>query len=244
MIENEITKSYFETQRERLVEIRDNLGQKTYGVEWGLRMVLQRLCFVVPSAYIKKCSDGKLLLRRRKDIEIYAFFKLLIVSVVVFSGLAALWIGLIILFIAGFDTFHALLCRIFLNKEWREEVSPKRNLIMAFVNYVEIAVCFAGAYLFCDQYQNPAKGYAFIIHNQIDVGTHHLTSTQAVYYSFVTGATVGYGDISAASAPAQFLVCLQVMVSLFFVVVIITNMMANFSKAGLANQQSDNCPSK
>jgi len=241
MIEDEPAKPYFETQRKRLQQIRNNEGYKTYGVEWGLRMTLQRLAFIVPSAYIKSGSDNKTLLRRRKDIEIYAFFKLLIVLMVVFSGLAVYWAGLIILFISAFDTFHALLCRIFLNKEWREEVSPKRNLIMVFVNYVEIAICFAGAYLFCDNHRNPANGFAFIINDKIDVGTHHLTSAQAIYYSFVTGSTVGYGDISAASTFAQVLVCLQIMVSLFLVVVIITNMMSNFSKTGLANQPKGDC---
>jgi hypothetical protein len=238
MIETEKTKTYYETQVERLAEIRDNTGHKTFGIEWALRMALQRLAFLVPSCWVKSITNEKLLLQRRKHIEVFAFFKVVLVFALVYFDLTRTWVGLFLISIAAFDTMHALLCRIFLDKEWRKEVSYKRNLIMAFVNYVEIVFFFAGAYSFCDYHHDPAKGAAFSISKSIDVGNHHLTPAQDIYYSFVTATTVDYGDISAASAWAQAIVCFQVMASLFFVVVIISNMIANFSKTGLANEST------
>jgi uncharacterized membrane protein YtjA (UPF0391 family) len=236
MIEETEASNYYETQRKRLAGIRDNTGHKTFGLEWALRMALQRLAFIVPSAWVKCITNDDLLLKRRKHIEIFALFKILLVFVLVYFNLTPTWTGLAVISLFAFDTLHALLCRIFLDTEWREQVSYKRNLLLAFVNYVEIVLFFAGVYSFCDYHQNPAKGAAFVINPLIDVGMHHLTPAQDIYYSFVTATTVGYGDISAASAWAQATVCFQLMISLFFVVVIITNMMANFSKPGLANQ--------
>ncbi|MGN6177538.1 MAG: potassium channel family protein [Mucilaginibacter sp.] len=239
MVEDKIATKYYKTQRERLAKIRDNTGHRTFGIEWALRMALQLLAFVVPSGWVKCYTDGDLLLRRRKHIEIFAFFKVVYVFAVVYFDIARTWLNLIIISLFALDTLHALLCRIFLDKEWREQVSYKRNLIMAFVNYVELIFFFAGVYSFCDYHQDPTKSAAFVINTMIDVGNHHLTPAQDIYYSFVTATTVGYGDISAASTWAQAIVCFQVMISLFFVVVIITNMMANFSKLGLANKQDN-----
>ena len=236
MLENNIAKPYYATQCKRLKEIRKNEKYKAFGIEWTVRVILQFAAIFVPSGLVKCLSNGQPLLTRRKHIEMFAFAKVLLAYGLVRLGLANSFWVLLIIIILCLDTLHALLSRIFLDFEWREVVSYKRNMIMVFVNYIEVVLCFAAIYQYCDNNQDLHQGAAFVINNQISVGTSHLTPVQVIYFSFITAATIGYGDISPSAGLVQNMVTLQVIVSLFFIVVIVGNVMANLGNDGFLNR--------
>ena len=51
---------------------------------------------------------------------------------------------------------------------------------------------------------------------------HHLSDLQTIYFSFVTSATIGYGDIAPKDPLVMKIVVAQIMLSLFFLVIVIT----------------------
>ncbi|WP_234997765.1 potassium channel family protein [Mucilaginibacter sp. OK098] len=62
----------------------------------------------------------------------------------------------------------------------------------------------------------------------------NLTSSQAIYFSFVTAATIGYGDISPKDESIQHVIILQIMLSLSFIVMFIANVSGKLGMGALA----------
>jgi len=76
--------------------------------------------------------------------------------------------------------------------------SKPRAVVFLFLHYTEVIVLFALLYLFM---QSHAPIGADAAHSQglfvkSSDGGHALTAPQAVFFSFITGATIGYGDIA------------------------------------------------
>ena len=63
--------------------------------------------------------------------------------------------------------------------------------------------------------------YMFISNSENMVS--HITNLQSIYFSFITSATIGYGDIVPRNDILIRVVIFQVIISLFLVVVIISN---------------------
>jgi uncharacterized membrane protein YtjA (UPF0391 family) len=235
-METELAKDYYPTQCENLKKIKGNIEYQAFGIEWLIRYGLQLFAFIAPAGIVKWRTDGKPLILRRKDIEWFVFFKVVFIFLMVhFSFTKSLWVLLPICYLS-LDTLHALLCRIFLDDLWRKETSPKRNLLLAFVNYLEIILCFAAIYHSAEQRRSHCESSLFVISDSIKVTQcPELTPHLAVYFSFVTAATVGYGDISPKTAGLQRIVCVQIFLSLFLIAVIVANLMSNIRETGLNN---------
>lgn len=75
--------------------------------------------------------------------------------------------------------------------------SPARALILLFIHYIEIVLIFAALYLF---FQVVSHQHLFVIGpDKVD-----LTAGQAIYFSVITAATIGFGDITPLSAVTRF----------------------------------------
>ena len=86
---------------------------------------------------------------------------------------------------------------------------------MTLINIIEVMLCFAFIYSYIDDTNNVPGRMIF------STG-HQLNDLQSIYFSFVTSATIGYGDIAAKDPLLMKLVILQIMLSLFFLVIVIT----------------------
>ncbi len=76
------------------------------------------------------------------------------------------------------ETHTYLVSLVFFNDIYSAPYSPRRNIMLMFFNYFEITFSFAYLNLyFADHFKGVSN------------------SASAVYYSFVTSATLGYGDI-------------------------------------------------
>jgi hypothetical protein len=87
----------------------------------------------------------------------------------------------------------------------RHSIDPTRSVLWALVNYAELVLGFAGLYLHCDCLNVKLTGL-----------------TQAVYFSAVTAATVGYGDMYPISASGQGLVIVQIGLSFLLVAFVLS----------------------
>ena len=89
----------------------------------------------------------------------------------------------------------------------RHSIHPARSLVLAIFNYAEVTFAFAILYLYCRCLNVPAP-----------------TATQAVYFSLVTAATVGFGDIHPCTTRGHYLVVSQIAVFIVFVVFVISTL--------------------
>jgi hypothetical protein len=90
---------------------------------------------------------------------------------------------------------------------------PLRNALFGVSGFVLVALNFATFYL-------------LLVPNEF--GPECLLPMSAIYFSFVTMATVGYGDIhpKATASFAQFLVIAEIIVGLFYIAVVLVTLVA------------------
>ncbi len=201
-----------------VLAVRRIWNNKTYndfGLERILRLTLILLSFIMPGTLIRQLCGRKQLLFRKVVIEAYSLFKIGWYLFLFKMDLTTSVWALIISIILTIDTIHFMFSKIFLNDIHQQPISFKRTLLMTLINIMEVMFCFAFMYSFIDDTNNVAGR---IIFSQ----GHQLTDLQTIYFSFVTSATIGYGDIAAKDPLVMKLVILQIMLSLFFLVIVIT----------------------
>lgn len=105
-----------------------------------------------------------------------------------------------------------------------EDVSNARNTLKRLqLMYIEVLLVFASLYYFFAVYSgenHPFQGSA-VSHDLDLLNTTGLLSEylKYLYFSVVTGTTLGFGEITPASGMTRFLVVSQVLLQLYIVVV-------------------------
>ncbi len=213
---------YYEKQKQNLKDIWENKYYNDFGIERLFRILLQLLAFIVPSGIFRCISGTNNIIRRRLTIEALGIGKVLYYYFILSFYDKTTNLGFLILsIILTADTLQFLASRIFLTDVFREPISHKRSLLMAFINYIEICYCFAFIYAFIDHTNSDLSTPIFLVNSSTEI--KHISNLQALYFSFVTSATIGYGDITPKNENVMRLVILQIVISLFLVVVIISN---------------------
>lgn len=198
-----------------LRQIWNNKSYNDFGLERILRLSLMLLSFIMPGTLIRQLCGRKQLLIRKVVIEAYSLFKIGWYVFLFEEDLTTSAAALVISLILTIDTVHFMFSKIFLNDIHKQPISFKRTLLMTLINILEVILCFGFIYSYIDD-TNP------ITNPMVFSGGHHLTDLQTVYFSFVTSATIGYGDIAPVAPIVIKLVLLQIMLSLFFLVIVIT----------------------
>jgi len=93
------------------------------------------------------------------------------------------------------------------------------SIFAAFVAYVLAALAYSAA--FSALYALDPASFSFPAPAAITLAEHGAVDAQATYFSFVTIATLGYGDITPKLPFAQMLVVSEAMFGQFYVAVII-----------------------
>lgn len=192
-----------------LKRIWKNTDYKDFGLERIVRLTLALSLFIFPGLYIRHFFGKMGLLSRKLGVELYVLFKLFLpiiffkinltdeILIAVLSGYMAL------------ETIVYLASLIFLSNEFAGPISYRRSITTLFINYIEVCLNYAIIYAYCN--------------NTIDnfFKERLTTDIQSIYFSFVTSATVGYGDITPINAFGQYLVISQIILFLVFVVLFI-----------------------
>lgn len=186
-----------------------NKHYNDFGIERIVRLTLALLLFIFPGLYVRHIFGKLGLLGRKLGIEFYVLIKLLLpivffklnltdnLFIAIFSGIMAI------------ETVLYLATLIYLSNEFARPISYRRSITTLFINYIEVCLDFAIIYSFCN----------LTIPNFFN---HQLTTDiQSIYFSFVTSATVGYGDITTNNPFGQFLVISQIIIFLIFIALFI-----------------------
>jgi hypothetical protein len=174
------------------------------GLEKLLRLFLASIQFIFPAIYMRHMLWRAGYMYQTLAIELYVTFKIALPIILLVSGLYVnkLWVGIIIYLLVESLCYIAAL--IFISDQLVKPRSYKRSILLLVMDYVLIALDFAviygGLHLLGEKYKN---------------------ALDCVYFSFVTSATIGYGEIVPVSSLGKLLVCFQSIIFFVFVVVII-----------------------
>lgn len=187
----------------------NNEHYNDFGIERLTRLILALLLFVFPGLYIRHFFGKLGLLGRKLGIELYVVLKLFLPILFFKLNLTKYLIVAIISGVMTVETVLYLATLIYLSNEFARPISYRRSVTTLFINYIQVCLDFAVIYSFC----NLTIPKFF---------NHTLTTDlQSIYFSFVTSATIGYGDITTDNPVGQILVISQVIIFLIFIALFI-----------------------
>lgn len=209
-----------------------NKSYNDFGLERILRLVLMLLSFAMPGTFIRELCGRKQLLIRKVVIETYSLFKIGWYFFLFQADFTTSAPALVFSLIFTIDTVHFMFSKIFLNDIHKQPISFKRTLLMTLINILEVILCFGFIYSYIDDTNHTAGRIIF------STG-HQLSDLQTIYFSFVTSATIGYGDIAPVDPLLIKLVLLQILLSLFFLVIVVTTITNRLHDDTFYNKQKD-----
>lgn len=187
----------------------NNEHYNDFGIERILRLSLALLLFIFPGLYVRHFFGKMGLLGRKLGIEFYVLIKLFLPFIFFKFNLTEYLIVAIVSGVMAIETILYLATLIYLSNEFAKPISYRRSITTLFINYIEVCLDFAVIYSFCN----------LTIPNFFN---HPLTTDlQSIYFSFVTSATVGYGDITTNNSFGQFLIISQILIFLIFIALFI-----------------------
>lgn len=198
-----------------------NKGYRDFGLERLIRLFLAASQFFFPGLYIRHLgviSGG--FLGRRLATELYILLKL---SFPLFILMSDSHCSLLLVVLIGYFTLETMLylsSMIFLSFQFSPVVSYRRSLVSIFINFLEISLNYGVIYLAA------AQNFPGFFNQPFDSGLH------AVYFSFITSATIGYGDLFPVHSLARIMVLSQVLFSFVFIGVIFNRFAAKAHENG------------
>lgn len=217
-------RSAIRVQCAHLRNVWTNRKTPTFGIERILRFFLVIIQFILPVLYIREISGLRNALNRKIAVELYVLLKLLIPIIILIQSWDNCLVSICVISYLMFDTLVYLLGIIFLSDIYVRPISFKRSLILIFTNYVEITLGFA------------------VLYKGLETGTNLPDWLSAIYFSFVTGMTIGYGEFKPATSVGKILVIIQSLVFLLFIVIFFSHFVSNVSQNALVRK--NNRPSK
>jgi hypothetical protein len=176
-----------------------------FGIERLIRLFLAAILFVFPGLYFRAVFSSLGLIARKIAVDFYVLIKMMIPVIFFYLHLTSYLPVAIFSAYMGAETLVYLASLIYLSNEFAQPISYRRSLTALFFNYIEICLDYAVIYSYCNC-------------NLPHFFKEKLTSgMQAVYFSFATSATVGFGDIAPVHKLGQALVITQIIIFLIFV---------------------------
>lgn len=174
------------------------------GLEKMFRLFLAASQFIFPGIYIKQIFG-----KRGSDIQdlamdLYVLIKVLFpFSLLYFNWISSsLALGLVLW--GMLETMLYVPTLIFASDFFTKPSSYRRSMLMLFLNYFEIAF-----------------GFAYIFSRGNYLNMPFTNWYDPIYFSITTLGTIGYGDYFPVTGMGKFLVCVQSVVFLSFVVLFI-----------------------
>ena len=198
--------------------------ESSYGIVRLFRLLLHILSFASPTIHLdsfanwirRKCSkkpdnesvDGRIVAIYREVF--YLAQVLFLVAALKWEWHSVTWVALL----SGYFIFAVMQSLLGITFAWgRYSIDPFRNFVLALISYAQVTLAFAVLYLHCNCLLMPLPDGASL---RPIVGVR-----DAIYFSMVTAATVGYGEI-APQESGRVLVIWQITVSVLFALFLLT----------------------
>lgn len=174
------------------------------GIEKLLRLILAFSQFIFPGLYLKHFIADKNKHRRDLVVDFWVLLKTIFPIAGVYWGWyeQGWFLGLLIWFMA--ETILYLPMVIFASDLLSKTSSHKRSMLLLFLNYLEINFGFATLFFIFQGFNLPL-----------------ITWLDAVYFSFITAGTIGYGDLHPTKSFTKILVIFQTLIFFSFFVIFI-----------------------
>jgi hypothetical protein len=180
--------------------------------------------------FIAKEEKGEAELKATRRMDWYIFLWALTLTLILRSQtpsdppglLPRTWLRFVIGLPVGFRIFDSVSYRLyflFCKSSWKPWKDARRSLAIALANLYEVVVAYGILYLLSGEI---CDGQQKLLTGRLD----------AVYYSFVTITTLGYGDFWPAGRFARFLVMSELATGITFLVVIIPSLVSLISESG------------
>lgn len=204
---NTTTKSSISNQWTKFKGIWNGDKCECFGLERILRIFLVLQAFFFPGIYFRYLFGSRDNIWKKISIEFYVIGKLILSFFLLFKTPIFIFnfnISIILAIYLTLETILYVLSVIFLEDVHQQPQSFSRSLILIFINYFEITIWFSILYINFD----------------LKINEVALNPLKALYFSFTTATTVGYGDITPINSSNSCLIIsiLQMIIMLIFVV--------------------------
>jgi hypothetical protein len=184
----------------KIKNVWDNAHYQDFGIERILRLFLVGSKIFFPGIYIDYLAKNSTLYKRKLIGEFYVIFKTLVPFMMLYFSLwnhLGLYIFNIYLLV---ETFLHIFHKIFLPEhDHYHDKLANRSIILLFFNFIEVIASFGVIYAAGNYLNQPVQ-----------------TWIDALYFSFITGVTIGYGDFHPVNEQGKILVIVQILSTMAF----------------------------
>ncbi len=191
-----------EKRFQNIKAIWNNDHEDDIGIEKLLRLFLAVSQFFFLGTYVKQISGRRGHAYHDLAVDLYVLVKAIFPVFILWFNWQSNQLVLILILWMMAETILYVPTLIFASDIFSRPRSYRRSMLLLCINYLEIVLSFGVLYA-SGNYLNQPMAHAF----------------DAVYFSFITSATIGYGDLYPVTTEGKVLVCFQSLIFLIFVVV-------------------------
>jgi len=218
-------KPKYNSIQKRILNIKsiwNNDHQEDNGIEKIVRLILSISQLLFPGIYIKYIANKKGHEYQDLVMDFYILSKLIFPILILKyqwqHNHALIWVMIYVLL----ETILYIPTLIFASDLFSRPRSYKRSMLMLFFNYLEIVVSFGVLYTLGDNMNKP-------FHHWFD----------PIYFSIVSSNSIGFGDYYPITIYGKFLVSLQAMFFLSFVVLFLNFFSTKVKSKGYFDNDGD-----
>lgn len=193
----------------------NNEHDNDMGIEKIFRLFLAASPFIFPGVYLKEMAGRNGRAYSDLSIDIFVLCKVAFPLVIIVNGWQTNHILFLIVIWFMAETVLYVPTLIFASDSLSRPRSYRRSMLLLFFNYLEIIFDFAVIYSVGDFFNKP----------------FHLWS-DPIYFSFITSASIGYGDFFPATPLGKLIVSCHSVVFLIFVVVFLNFFSSKMESTG------------
>ena len=201
---NKITPHNISPLKKTMLNIRaiwNNDHEEDNGIEKIVRLFLSSSQLLFPGIYIKHFANKLGYEYKDLAMDFYILAKVVFPILILINDWQTNNYVVLVLIYILLETVLYIPTLIFASDLFSQPRSYKRSMLLLFFNYLESVLSFAVFYRTGNYLNAP-------LNNWFD----------AVYYSFVTSSTIGYGDYYPVATEGKIFTILQVFLFLFFVI--------------------------
>jgi hypothetical protein len=206
---------------QNIKSIWNNDHQDDNGIEKIVRLFLSSSLLFFPGIYIKYFSAKKGPEYEDLALDIYVLLKVALPLLILINQWQNNHFILVIMVYVMLETVLYIPTLIFASDLFSKPRSYKRSMLLLFFNYIEMVFAFAVLYS-CDDYLNKPFTHWF----------------DAIYFSTTTSSTIGFGDFYPVKTFGRFLVSMQALFVLLYVVLFLNFFSTKIKSKGYFDQDN------